>query len=751
MANTNGNPNSVPDLFNIDMLNSSDFDILNVPHDGLNFLDNGQLDSPSVSSATSLFTPNSNAMNSISTNNSRNLNNPDSGFLLTHYDTMLNQKKTQAKGKVKPICDHCRRRQVSCTASNNGGCINCESKGIKCTYTESPSNPQLKRNMGMMENNSPQESNLLQQQPSPKKLKQNLQILQYPRSSFYVGATSQFDPLILDKIKLDKIDQVQLDVRNSLRKVSPTVQFILKDDYSPSLSRSMDQDIELVESLVSPYGPQLIAIYFKIIHATFPILHKKVFLEKYSRSYKEFSVPLLATVYSLSCKYWNSDLNLSKIPNPIDVEQLNEIAIKTFYQVLERPRLSAVQAGLLLLQCRSESTNNWILMQQVVSLSEELGLGLDCSDWKLPKWERGLRRRLAWAIWIQEKWCALNESRISHLIINKNWQVKNISNDDFPELPPGQISNKNNDLKKIIDDFEIGKNLFKEMIQLGLILNEIMDCFYTNNQFLKIEDILKAAKPLQLKLRDWYHSLPGSLQLQQRIALSSSPATPQVASPKSSSLASSNLNGSLHLSYFAAEITLHRKIITSLASPTSHQQVPQELIKVCRNAAITRLQAVIEFIKHLNVLQTSPTNYLLNTFWNSSTTSNLVTVGTFAMLLYVTSKSSQESVISRNYLNEYRYELWKLGNNGHNSNDEVVGFEQARSALRRIDVLVKEIPGLNVSISAQNTSNSPLYQPFSAKASPMGISPVSYTHHSEFGKSPVNSINNGKQPNKFTP
>jgi len=623
-----------------------------------------------------------------------------------HPSSQESSNNNSSKANPNP-CDHCRRRQIKCiTVPNMPNCVQCETKGIKCTHSESPSNPSLKRNMGVVQDSNefnkrprfssnssitPTQRAMLSQQSQNMRKPQQLTI-QYPRSSFFVGSSSMFDHSLLDRIRLDKIDQVQLNSSLSLRKVSNDVQFILRDDYTDDLAINADKNVDAVENIVAPHGQALVNTYFKIIHPSFPILHRKVFLEKYARSYREFSAPLLAAVYSLATQWWDQDPNLSQHQKP-DINALNAIALRTFTEVTERPRLSAVQAGLLLLQCRSENPNNWILCQQVVSLAEELGLGLDCQNWKLPKWERGLRRRLAWAVWIQEKWIALIESRVSHFVIGRNWLVRNVTNEDFPEHPARRTNQGDEDYKSMLNDIENGKFLFKEMIELSLIMGEIMETFYSYSAIqtiTRVDQVLKLAKPLQLQLRQWYHSLPPGLQMN---------------AAQNEKLCS---NGYLHLSYFATEITLHRKIILSLTDDT-----PPELVKVCRAAATARLTAVIDFVKLLK-------REHIYAFWNSSTSSNFAIVGTFAAILYVTAPTPQEASIYKDHINIYRMLLFKLSR----------FFKQAFNALKRIDMLLNHVPGL-IKDSAQ----------------PSQFNEMSPSSNISAGQSPVNNNNSNNSNN----
>ncbi|RCK66528.1 Transcriptional activator protein DAL81, partial [Candida viswanathii] len=209
----------------------------------------------------------------------------------------------------------------------------------------------------------------------------------------------------------------------------------------------MSNDVDTIEKFISPHGQILVDLYFRIIHPSYPIIHKKVFIEKYSRTHREFTAPLLSAVYVLAIQWWDYDPQLNKYPKP-NVEMILKIGMNNFLlEILKRPKLSAVQAGLLLLQCKhilnaKQSTNQsphipseadyseWVLCSQVVALAEELGLGLDCSSWKLPKWERGLRRRLAWAVYLEDKWLSLKLGRPTHISEN-NWVVLPLHEEDF--------------------------------------------------------------------------------------------------------------------------------------------------------------------------------------------------------------------------------------------------------------------------------------------------------------------------------
>ncbi|CUM63600.1 uncharacterized protein PRCAT00001181001 [Priceomyces carsonii] len=641
----------------------------------------------------------------------------------------VNQNNKSYTKQRRP-CDHCRRRKTKCVIiPNTNNCVQCESKSLTCTYVglamkrkavDTDSFQSLKRrgegpnqhsNLGtpiddknkIIPPNVPirdvppvQDYSMMNNSLLRKTLS-----LQFPRSSFYVGPTSYLYDinllnLIIDsknndqdnrsnngKGNLGKIEQVNINDTISLRKVSDRVQFVLKDDQSPESYQTISNDVDKVEKFIAPHGQILIDLYFRIVHPSYPILHKKVFLEKYSRTHREFSAPLLAAVYVLAIQWWDYDPQLNRYPKP-EVESILKIGLNNYLlEILKRPKLSAVQAGLLLLQCKhilrnsainnSNSSNSspvnaatstfcdtdyseWVLCSQVVSLAEELGLGLDCNNWKLPKWERGLRKRLAWATYMEDKWLALKNSRPSHINEN-NWVVVLLVEEDFPE------KHGDGDLKEGSSDIDNGKKLFMNLIQLSTILSDILNEFYSMramNELTDINDVLKIAKPLQLRLRTWYHSLPIELQM---------------SSVKQRKLCS---NGYLQLAYFATELTLHRRIITTIyQQKMMGNNLPDQLVSVCRSAAETRLLASVEFVRDLK-----PEH--IHSFWHSSSSSNFALIGTFAAILFISSSSKEEAEFYKDQIFNYRWIL-KISSKG---------FHQVGDALLKLDLILSHIPGL---------------------------------------------------------
>lgn len=461
--------------------------------------------------------------------------------------------------------------------------------------------------------------------------------LQKDRYSQYIGPTTDFEPSLIELSTFDTQDESLLS-RGTLRKVSEADTFLMLPDHNTEGYSHVIEDVDAIENIVTPHGPALLELYFRVIHPNFPILQKTVFMEKYNRSHREFSPPILAAVYILAINWWDHSEELSSHTKP-DLQELERLARVTLQDAMFRPKLSTVQAGLLLSQ-RPEG-DQWAPTAQLIAIGQELGLHLDCSQWKVPIWERGLRKRLAWALYMQDKWGALVHGRPSHIFAS-NWAVSALAPSDFPEGEHDENSEEE------AADYERGRRLFTQMINLSMILAEVLETFYTlqamaavtaaGNQGTQL--VLTLAKPVQLKLKEWYSGLPANLRMDSATIITNSTS-------RLSSI------GFLHLAYFATEITLHRRIIRSLSHPP-HVDVKPTLdpyiIHICRSAAKTRLISAMDFVNRL-------TTSHLRSFWYFASKTNFALIGTFGSLLWATAPGREEADWYRRRLSEYRWTL----------------------------------------------------------------------------------------------
>lgn len=340
-------------------------------------------------------------------------------------------------------------------------------------------------------------------------LKQTLG-LQNRQHGQFLGLTSEYDTRLINLSPFDGRGE-HISTPGTLRRVSDQTHFLMKSESQAQVEEEIS-NLDAIENVVRPHGKALIDLFFRIIHPSFPILHKKVFLEKYNRTYREFTPPVLAAVYILALNWWSYSPELVSLPKP-DISKLEKLVPKMMSDVLNRPKLSTVQAGLLLLQ--RPDGDSWALTGQLVAVGQNLGLHLDCSRWKIPEWELSLRKRLGWALFMQDKWGALIHGRPSH-IMRDNWAVRPVEEKDFPETAD------DDDDEEGSSEVEKGRLLFVNMISLTEILADVLDTFFTLRSYRDLENydgnatmvVLEKAKPVQIRLKEWYSSLPSCLSPQ---------------------------------------------------------------------------------------------------------------------------------------------------------------------------------------------------------------------------------------------
>lgn len=175
--------------------------------------------------------------------------------------------------------------------------------------------------------------------------------------------------------------------------------------------------------------------------------------------------------------------------------------------VIGRPKLASVQGMLLLLQ--RPNGDSWAMTCKMIAVAQNLGLHLDSTNWKIPEWERSLRKRLGWALYMQDKWASLVNGRPSHITPN-NWDLPPVEARDFPETADDEDDQEGS------AEVEKGRLVFCSMISLTEILADIQDTFYTvkaiKHEITTLE-ALEKAKPMQLRLKEWFTSLPMSLSM----------------------------------------------------------------------------------------------------------------------------------------------------------------------------------------------------------------------------------------------
>lgn len=394
-----------------------------------------------------------------------------------------------------------------------------------------------------------------------------------------------------------------------------------------------DTQLNAIEECVMPHGPGLVELFWRHVQPCYPILAKEIFMSQYNKSRRSIPAALLGAVYLSSLRWWGYDPELS-IRDPVDAGLLRRLTVQAIPTSYHCPKLSSIQATLLLLQCQPEDplnpdhTADWGLTCQALAIGQCLGLHHDASNWTVPQWERNLRKRLSWALYMQDRWTALAYGRPVH-IHEDDWTVQDLNYTDFTDYEIPGDPGHDEDRRSII---ATGKLQYMQMVQLSKILSSVLSTFYTSRSSREQDTVVlyEKARPLFEALTSWYQGIPACLHMnityQRKLCF----------------------HGYLHFSYYGVAITLLRRLIRSTALPP--RCADERTLTDIRQYALQIAQDVIGFVTNLR-----PDH--LEAFWYFTSPYLFSLVGSFTTLLLVTSLSSQERSFWQETLNSY---LWTL-------------------------------------------------------------------------------------------
>jgi Fungal specific transcription factor domain len=368
---------------------------------------------------------------------------------------------------------------------------------------------------------------------------------------------------------------------------------------------------------------ETLGLYFTHVNSVLPFL-------KEADTWHLFNTGTLDPSLLISINLISQRWKESKVEGPTRpaTNAIEEVAMRQFNCSLAQPLLSTIQAGLLLIQFSTRTP--YLMSTQLTAIGYELGLHQDCSQWKISQPEKNLRKRLGWMLYAQDKWFSLLHGRPSY-VSPANWTIPPLSEQDFEDGSDVSIQSPAHGAASVSSAV-----FMMQFTTLTQILSEILETFHTpgaqadvqaaGSQGLRV--VLERAKPVQIKLKNWFSRLPDSLKMD----------------------ASGNdtvfVNGSLHLAYFATEITLHRCIIRATAQPDTDSY----LSYICRSAAKTRLISAMDLINRLRPVH-------LQSFWPFAGFSHFALVGTFGALLEATAATKEEAEFYHMRLEEYRWTL----------------------------------------------------------------------------------------------
>ncbi|XDG04313.1 hypothetical protein ABKA04_003928 [Annulohypoxylon sp. FPYF3050] len=589
-----------------------------------------------------------------------------------------------SRSRSQAACDSCRLRKTRCARDNEEeSCVLCRFHGLKCTFRHNHLRRQRRRHSSEVENTPGQAaSTQIQTQEfdrpsaaSPPSThtspaSNDELLVSAPPAAAYPSILN--DTLGLDPANhaecigpSDYRDPILLDLRQPnptsssfVRRMDDRTLFVVHSDIATVPDNKRIAVVDSVEAAVHPIGHILVDLYFRFVHPSFPILHKDVFVTKHQASYRHMAPALLAAVYLLSLDWQIHDSRLvsgDSVCQP-DISALEQLAETALQDDMRTPKLSTLEAGLLLLQ-RSRlgsASSIWRLHAQLVAISYDLGLHVDCSSWSIPEWEIGLRRRLGWALYMQDRWTAFVHGRPA-LLHSDDWDLQPCSSSDFPEYT------KIEGLSMGVVAAPTGWRVFLRQIELTQILNEITQTYYTTTATRRDGSLdrigvcaaVDLAQPIIARLSQWKTTLPDDLAF---------------TTPYTRSLCAS---ASLHLAYHVVIIALYRALVRILTPET-----PPTLHATVRSAAREKLQGAIQLLSSMSPEHTAA-------FWGSVASYQVAMIGSFAGLLWATAETGEEMAWCATRLDDLKWALRVRG-------------AAATFAKPALQMLEREIGGLSV-------------------------------------------------------
>ena len=322
----------------------------------------------------------------------------------------------------------------------------------------------------------------------------------------HMGYTTELDPILFEVSRTGGPSYQKSDARNA---------FLIHQPGFARYSDSQTNLIQNIESLVGPHGPSLIQ-HFRAINRSLPIIEDTFFEAHNSRQKHSLDPALLSSIYVVAAASGAHEMENAKWQQ-IDLGTMEDLAFRLLESSLVHPTLPTIQAGLLLMQRSNIDTK--FLNSQLVGAAFELGLHLDCSGWTISLFERGLRKRLAWSLYMEDQWCSLVHGRPS-LISKAHWAVRELVEEDFEAL------DRYEEAKETLEDLKRGRECFRQMVALTGILSSILETLYTQKAMQEFDDagengtrlVLAQAKPIQVTLKEWFTRLPKDLKMDNGLA-----------------------------------------------------------------------------------------------------------------------------------------------------------------------------------------------------------------------------------------
>ncbi|KAG7789260.1 hypothetical protein KL910_002958 [Ogataea haglerorum] len=248
----------------------------------------------------------------------------------------------------------------------------------------------------------------------------------------YLYGDGYMDPFLLYRnATLPGSHSEQLHLKMLETSCQPKMQIIIEEG-----TRSESNNTELEIKRIHYHRSTLFELFLKHVNTHFPVVSPTSLQKLINQNSSCF---LLLTALVLATDIWQKDPKLTLMERP-NVDLVVSQVTQSILSKVSHPSLAALQSSLLLSQKLYQKgpgidgTFELAILSVAYTFAQSMGINLDCSQWNISLREKGIRRRLWWTLYIQEKWFSFSLGRRSH-ISKADWDVCLLTESDFENEP----------------------------------------------------------------------------------------------------------------------------------------------------------------------------------------------------------------------------------------------------------------------------------------------------------------------------
>ncbi|CAO0794192.1 unnamed protein product [Mucor circinelloides] len=460
-------------------------------------------------------------------------------------DTKQTPSKTTGnkRSRITRACDICRRKKIKCDIDESQQCTTCKQYGWECTFNDTtkkrgPPKGYIEsletrlRNMEvLLEKMQPGDTPAAaiaaaDQPPMKKKVKREIspsveipKSVEHSKVVRFLGSSSGYY-LVRNILSTEEedIDELQASRRRS-SSVAATetdehpgpLKFkrinVIDDDIMFVRDKTLEEHADQLETDKLDLNPaiapkslvsELIARFFRMDHASLPIIDKEPFIDAYEgRIQPPPATILIYAICTHTCVLLPTDDPIFKDAG-LDRDDLFDTLVEHTTNLVKKeyltPRLATIQALVLLCAypaCDKSFYRNWLRAGMAVRMAQELGLHRTLEKLPLTEDMFEARKRLWFCVYITDRWaCAVMGRPLA--IADADCDI------ELPHVNGGSQGTK---------DY----SLFINFIKLSGILGEVLRRIYSpkaRSQGYKNITTYHTVQSIHRMLTDWLEQLP---------------------------------------------------------------------------------------------------------------------------------------------------------------------------------------------------------------------------------------------------